>query len=162
MKQTKSNIGAENRGGGKKRTAAGNALRSRRRFIFGARAAGRDKSQPQTTLNQGAKAGSTAQGKVVRAGVSGAGAGSEVADLTETLKALLQLAREQGQLTYDDINDILPDGVSPDNLDALYTKLHDLGIEIVARVEGGVFTLLRTKPFKVMAGCREAKSRLVL
>ncbi len=144
MKQTKSNSGAENRGGGKERTASGKALRSRRRFIFGARASGRDKSQPEKTLDHGAKAGSPAQGKIVRAGINcdpGAGAGSEVADLTETLKALLRLAREQGQLTYDDINDLLPDGVSPDDLDALYTKLHSLGIEVVAYLE-----VERTKP----------------
>jgi RNA polymerase primary sigma factor len=138
VKQTKSNNGAGNRGGGKERTVSGNALRSRRRFIFGAGVAGFDKSQPEKTLNQGAKAASAAQGKVVRAEVNGdpgSGAGSEVADLTETFKALLQLAREQGQLTYDDINDLLPDGVSPDNLDALYTKLHNLGIEVGAHLE---------------------------
>ena len=144
MKKTNLNNRAENRGGGKERTASGKALRSRRRFIFGARAAGRDKSQPEKTLDHGAKAGSPAQGKIVRAGINcdpGAGAGSEVADLTETLKALLRLAREQGQLTYDDINDLLPDGVSPDDLDALYTKLHSLGVEVVAYLE-----VERTKP----------------
>jgi RNA polymerase primary sigma factor len=45
------------------------------------------------------------------------------------------VAREQSHLTYDDINEILPDGVSPDDLDALYTKLHNLGIEIVAQAD---------------------------
>jgi RNA polymerase primary sigma factor len=45
---------------------------------------------------------------------------------------LLQVAREQSHLTYDDINELLPDGVSPNDLDALYTKLNNLGIEIVA------------------------------
>ena len=58
-----------------------------------------------------------------------------MADLTETIKALLQVAREQSHLTYDDINELLPDGVSPDDLDTLYTKLHNLGIEIVAQAE---------------------------
>src|SRR5437763_10445620 len=60
---------------------------------------------------------------------------SPALDLTETTKALLQLAREHGQLTYDDINEILPDGVSPDQLDALYTMMHELGVEIAARAE---------------------------
>src|SRR6266705_1850902 len=60
---------------------------------------------------------------------------SPALDLTEITKALLQIAREQGQLTYDDINEILPDGVSPDALDALYTRLHELGIEVAARAE---------------------------
>jgi RNA polymerase primary sigma factor len=95
------------------------------------------KPQPEKTLNHGANAGSVAQGKAVRAANNDdqAGAEFEVADLTETLKALLTLAREQGQLTYDDINDLLPDGISPDVLDALYKKLHNLGIEVVAHLE---------------------------
>ena len=138
MKRTKLNNGAEPGGGAKARTASGNALRPRRRFIFGARAAGRDKSQPEKTPDHGPKAASAARGKVVRRGANGdsdAGARPRSADLTETLKALLHVAREQGQLTYDDINDLLPDGVSPDDLDALYTKLHNLGIEVVAHLE---------------------------
>src|ERR1051325_9046274 len=44
-------------------------------------------------------------------------------DLTETIKTLLHLAQENGYVTYDDINDILPDNLSPDDLDVLYTKL---------------------------------------
>jgi RNA polymerase primary sigma factor len=59
----------------------------------------------------------------------------EAGDLTETIKALLQVAREQSHLTYDDINELLPDGLSPNDLDALYTKLNNLGIEIVAHAE---------------------------
>ena len=50
--------------------------------------------------------------------------------LTEIIKTLLRVAREHGHLTYDDINDILPDGVSADELDAIHTRLHELGIEI--------------------------------
>jgi len=64
-----------------------------------------------------------------------AGARSEAADLTETIKALLQVAREQNYLTYDDVNELLPDGVSPDDLDALYSKLRNFGIELVAQAE---------------------------
>jgi RNA polymerase primary sigma factor len=56
-------------------------------------------------------------------------------DLTETLKELLALARENGYLTYDDINDILPDGLTPDDLDELYVKLRNLDVEIVDRSE---------------------------
>jgi len=96
------------------------------------------KPPPEKTLNYGAKVGSVAQGKTVCAANNGdpdAGAESEVVDQTETLKTLLHLAREQGQLTYDDINDLLPEGMSPDDLDALYKKLHNLGIEVVARLE---------------------------
>src|SRR4029077_15836573 len=56
-------------------------------------------------------------------------------DMTEVIKVLVNLAREQGRLTYDDINDALPDGLSPDDLDALYIKLRDLDIQIVNQVE---------------------------
>jgi len=128
---------ARNRGGAKERTAPGKARGPRPPFIFGARAADRQESQPETR-NRGVKAGSAGQGKLVHAGNGGnpvGGVPSGVADLTETIKALLQVAREQGHLTYDDINELVPEGVSPDELDALYTRLHNLGIEIAAHAE---------------------------
>jgi len=56
-------------------------------------------------------------------------------DLAETIKTLLHLAQENGHVTYDDINDVLPDGLSPDDLDALYTKLRGLDVEIVDHAE---------------------------
>jgi RNA polymerase primary sigma factor len=52
-------------------------------------------------------------------------------DLTETIKTLLHLAQEHGYVTYDDINDVLPDNLSPDDLDALLSKLRSLDVEIV-------------------------------
>ena len=52
-------------------------------------------------------------------------------DLSETIKTLLHLAQEHGYITYDDINDILPDNLNPDDLDALLTKLRGLDVEIV-------------------------------
>jgi RNA polymerase primary sigma factor len=62
-------------------------------------------------------------------------------DLTETVKTLLHLAQENGYVTYDDINDILPDGLNPDDLDQLFTKLRSLDVEIVDQAEAE-----RTKP----------------
>ncbi|HWI56499.1 MAG TPA: RNA polymerase sigma factor RpoD, partial [Bacillota bacterium] len=56
-------------------------------------------------------------------------------DLAETIKTLVELAREQGHLTYEDINDLLPDGLSPEELDAIYAKLLNLEIEIVEEAE---------------------------
>jgi RNA polymerase primary sigma factor len=53
------------------------------------------------------------------------------ADLTETIKTLLHLSQEHGYVTYDDINDVLPDNLSPEDLDALLTKLRGLDVEIV-------------------------------
>ena len=53
-------------------------------------------------------------------------------DLTEKVKELVRLAQEQGYLTYNDINDALPDTVvTPDDLDEIYIKLRNLEIEIV-------------------------------
>ncbi|MGD0745755.1 MAG: RNA polymerase sigma factor RpoD [Verrucomicrobiota bacterium] len=52
-------------------------------------------------------------------------------DLTETVKTLLHLAQEHGYITYDDINDVLPDNLNPEDLDALLTKLRSLDVEIV-------------------------------
>ena len=52
-------------------------------------------------------------------------------DLTETVKTLLHLAQEHGYITYDDINDVLPDNLSPEDLDALLSKLRSLDVEIV-------------------------------
>src|SRR5579883_1033472 len=57
-------------------------------------------------------------------------------DLTEKVRELLLLAKEQGHLTYDDINDALPENiVTPEDLDQIYTKLANLEIEIVDQAE---------------------------
>jgi len=57
-------------------------------------------------------------------------------DLTEKVRELVLLAKEQGHLTYDDINDALPDNiVTPEDLDQIYTKLNNLEIEVVDPAE---------------------------
>jgi RNA polymerase primary sigma factor len=57
-------------------------------------------------------------------------------DLTEKVRELLLLAKEQGHLTYDDINDALPDNVvTPEDLDQIHTKLANLEVEIVDQAE---------------------------
>ncbi len=57
-------------------------------------------------------------------------------DLTEKIRELVRLAQEQGYLTYNDINDALPDSVvTPDELDEIYIKLRSLNIEIVDEAE---------------------------
>src|ERR1700722_5503653 len=57
-------------------------------------------------------------------------------DLTEKVRELLILAKEQGHLTYDDINDALPETiVTPEDLDQIYTKLANLEVEIVDPAE---------------------------
>ena len=57
-------------------------------------------------------------------------------DLTEKVKELLRLAQEQGYLTYNDINDALPDNiVTAEDLDEIYIKLRNLEVEIVDQAE---------------------------
>ena len=48
-------------------------------------------------------------------------------DLAQKVKELLRLAKEQGYLTYDDLNDALPDElVTPADLDQVLLKLRGL------------------------------------
>ena len=57
-------------------------------------------------------------------------------DLTEKIKELVRLAQEQGYLTYNDINDALPDTmITAEELDEIYTKLRNLEVEIVDQAE---------------------------
>jgi RNA polymerase primary sigma factor len=61
-------------------------------------------------------------------------------DLTEKVKDLIRLAKEQGHLTYDDLNDAFPDDlITPEDLDQVLTKLRNLEIDIIdpAEVERG-------------------------
>jgi RNA polymerase primary sigma factor len=52
--------------------------------------------------------------------------------IVEKIKELLRLASDQGYLTYDDINDALPDEVvTPEVLDAVYSKLRSFEVEVV-------------------------------
>jgi RNA polymerase primary sigma factor len=56
--------------------------------------------------------------------------------MTEKIKELVRLAQEQGYLTYNDINDALPDEiVTAEDLDDVYIKLRNLEIEIVDQAE---------------------------
>jgi RNA polymerase primary sigma factor len=52
--------------------------------------------------------------------------------IAEKVKDLLRLAHDQGYLTYDDINDALPDEfVTPETLDSIYSRLRSFEVEIV-------------------------------
>src|ERR1043166_2781597 len=57
-------------------------------------------------------------------------------DLKEKIKELVRLAQEQGHLTYNDINEALPDSViSPEEMDEIIIKLRSLEVEIVDPAE---------------------------
>ena len=127
-----------NRNGAKERKVPGKAHRSHRPFIFGAKTTGREES-PTKTAPRGRVTHGATLGKEGAQPVPGASplipAPAQVVDLAETVKSLTLLARDQGHLTYDDINDLLPEGVSSDDLDALYTRLQHVGVKITASPE---------------------------
>jgi RNA polymerase primary sigma factor len=132
------NIRAKNYDGAKEPRAPGKVHRPRGSFVFGAKASARNGSESGQTRNNLAGACSAAPDKDSHtangAGVVPAAPGGP-ADLDATIKSLLRLAHEQGQLTYDDINELLPEGVSADDLDTLHSRLHSLGIKISADAE---------------------------
>ena len=85
------------------------------------------------TLNGAAKAKPSAKSKANGAAAHPQPAANAVPlawNLNETIKALLQIVREERRLTYDDVNEVLTDGVSPEDIEELYTRLQELGIEI--------------------------------
>ena len=63
-------------------------------------------------------------------------AANHAADITEKIKELVRLAQEQGYLTYNDINDALPETlITPEDLDEIYIKLRNLEVDIVDQAE---------------------------
>jgi RNA polymerase primary sigma factor len=71
--------------------------------------------------------------KKLNGAVSQNGSGGE---LSEIIKEFVRLAQEQGHLTYNDINEILPENsITPEKLDEIFSKLRALEIEIVDQAE---------------------------
>ncbi len=53
-------------------------------------------------------------------------------DFQEKIRELIRLAKEQGHLTFDDLNEALPPGTAdPDQMDALITQLRTMEFEII-------------------------------
>src|ERR1051326_4716372 len=146
-KESKTANGAANQGNGHHGRDAAKNRRPRRRFIISPKAAMQHHSAPAPRRGRppkSVKAAPPANSKAGQGKISGPSetapkpAGStpgQAADLTETIKTLLHLAHENGHVTYDDINDVLPEGLSPEDLDELYTKLRNLDVEIVDHAE---------------------------
>jgi len=62
--------------------------------------------------------------------------GNPDTELSKKIKDLVRLAQEQGHLTYNDINEVLPeDVVTPEKLDEVFSKLRALEIEIVDQAD---------------------------
>jgi len=98
----------------------------RRRFVISSKAI-----KPEAPKAKAAPAAAPAVKPPTNGQATPSGPMQTSVDLTETIKTLLHLGQEHGYVTYDDINDVLPDNLSPDDLDALLTKLRSLDVEIV-------------------------------
>jgi RNA polymerase primary sigma factor len=118
------NMASHGRQGGGGRQSAGKKAQ-RRRFIISNKAR---REEPKATDSNGKANLAPGQNGHAAPTVSLA---QPSAELNETIKTLLHLAQEHGYVTYDDINDVLPDNLNPDDLDALMSKLRSLDVEIV-------------------------------
>jgi len=91
-------------------------------------------SSPKKNGHNGAAASRTAH--PAASPLNNAPAADADADLSEKIKELVRLAQEQGHLTYNDINEILPDNtIEPEKLDLIFAKLRSLEIEVVDQAE---------------------------
>ena len=127
--------GADTHGRNGQRNSSGQERRPRRRFIISSKAAGRADTRAQQVRHGLSKSPALAPAKAGSGPAPTAATPGAPADLAETIKTLLHLAHENGHITYDDINDVLPEGLSPEDLDELYTKLRGLDVEIVDHAE---------------------------
>ena len=137
-KDNKSAEGTGRRGRPRGKSTSAKTQRSYRRFVISRKAPNHNKSRAAEPANVTPKARAATPAQTTHAAVPGTTAVTkplQAADMTETIKTLLHLAQEHGHVTYDDINDVLPDGVSPEDLDQLYTKLRNLDVEIVDHAE---------------------------
>ena len=63
-------------------------------------------------------------------------ASSSATDVQLRIRELIKLAKEQGYLTFDDLNEALPEGSDrADELDAILTRLRRLEIDIIEASE---------------------------
>jgi RNA polymerase primary sigma factor len=83
------------------------------------------------------QAGSTAaNGHLSTAVAGGVYSPDRTVEIAEKIKELVRLAQEQGYLTYNDVNEVLPDTlISGEELDEVYVKLRNLEVEIVDQAE---------------------------
>jgi len=133
-KTTPPNGAGRNRRRDVRRGARTRSSPERRRFVISGSARRNVASLSETNgKNRTAATSSIAEAEKRLSNGSAAAPSSaqSTVDWTETIKTLLHLAQEHGYVTYDDINDVLPDNLSPDDLDALLSKLRGLDVEIV-------------------------------
>jgi RNA polymerase primary sigma factor len=66
---------------------------------------------------------------------SSAAANGAKSPVSEKIKELVRLAREQGRLTYNDIDEVLSENASPEEMDEIFAKLRALDVEVVDQAD---------------------------
>jgi RNA polymerase primary sigma factor len=90
------------------------------------------KSAPKSAPAKGKAEKSTKSTKAERKGKSLAQLVSEPVDMQEKVRGLIRLAKEQGYLTFDDLNEALPPGAAdPEQMDGLITRLRGMEFDII-------------------------------
>ena len=133
-KTTPPNGAGRNRRRDVRRSAGTKSSPERRRFVISGNSRRDVAKLPETNGRNRAAAAtsiSEAEKRLSNGSAANPASAQSTVDWTETVKTLLHLAQEHGYITYDDINDVLPDNLSPDDLDALLSKLRSLDVEIV-------------------------------
>ena len=88
------------------------------------------KQKAKHTASQGKKSSSSNGAAVIA--VPPAKVQAEAHETQEKIRELIKLAKEQGYLTWDDLNEALPDGVNdPDLIDSIQTRLRAMEFDII-------------------------------
>ena len=91
----------------------------------------------ENSLSSASPAAATTNGHLPTATLAGAAHSVDrQTEIAEKIKELVRLAQEQGYLTYNDVNEVLPESlISGEELDEVYVKLRNLEVEIVDQAE---------------------------
>jgi RNA polymerase primary sigma factor len=94
------------------------------------------KAEENSSLKKASRDGAASSHSTADGSSNGAAQNGSDAEVSEKVKELVRLAQEQGHLTYNDINEVLPESfVTPEKLDEVFSKLRALEIEIVDQAE---------------------------
>src|SRR5690348_12813650 len=96
----------------------------------------RHKDTPKLSPDRDKPAAPSLNGHVSATANGGVYSPDRAVEIAEKIKELVRLAQEQGYLTYNDVNEALPDTlITGEELDEVYVKLRNLEVEIVDQAE---------------------------